>query len=219
MKDGTLTAKLRIILLLFLGVAVSLIVMQFFDRAAALAVTQMPEAARVFFEGLSYLTEPSKALGGIAFALVLTALSSSVFGITRPALSKLLGFMLISCVLVLFLVFVAKTSVGRGRPLSSEGFDPFIFSPFSGSEAFESFPSAQAAMAAAICSCVAFRRPWYRPAAIILMIVVGLSRVMIERHWISDVLAGWIIGWLGAMLIGSFFFIKRGKPRCNGNLS
>lgn len=199
-------------LLLFGGI-ICFASMRFLDRATLLAVREMSEAAKDFFTHLSYWTEPSKALAGMAIAVVLTALSSSMLGFPRPTFLRRLGLSLVSCVFVLCFVLLAKTSVGRGRPLMSSGFDPFIFAPFSGSESFESFPSAQAAIAAAICSCMMFRYPSFRPLALALMVLIGLSRVVIERHWISDVVAGWVVGWLGAAITCALLQNRDAKRR------
>ncbi|WP_172801572.1 phosphatase PAP2 family protein [Agrobacterium tumefaciens] len=201
MENQTSRTRMQTVCLPLFGATICFVTMRFFDRATLFAVREMPEATKDVFMHLSYWTEPSKALTAMAMAVVLTALSSSVSGFPRPTLLKLFVLSLVSCVFVLCFVLLAKTSIGRERPLPSSGFDPFVFAPFSGSEAFESFPSAQAAIAAAICYCFMLRYPSCRPLALVLMVSVGLSRVVIERHWISDVVAGWLVGWLGAAVI------------------
>lgn len=201
MENQTSRTRMQTVCLPLFGATICFVTMRFFDRATLFAVREMPEATKDVFMHLSYWTEPSKALTAMAMAVVLTALSSSVSGFPRPTLLKLFVLSLVSCVFVLCFVLLAKTSIGRERPLPSSGFDPFVFAPFSGSEAFESFPSAQAAIAAAICYCFMLRYPSCRPLALVLMVSVGLSRVVIERHWISDVVAGWLVGCLGAAVI------------------
>lgn len=216
MENQTSRITLKTVCLLLFGAIICFVSMRFFDRAALLAVREMPEVTRQVFTHLSYWTEPSKSLAGMALAVVLAALSSSLFGFPGQTLLRLLGLSLVSCVVVLCFVLLAKTSIGRGRPLMSSGFDPFVFAPFSGSEAFESFPSAQAAIAAAICHCVMFRYPSCRPLALALTVLIGLSRVVIGRHWISDVGAGWAIGWLGAAMTCAFLqtrYLKRKLSR------
>jgi undecaprenyl-diphosphatase len=45
--------------------------------------------------------------------------------------------------------------------------------------------------------------PWHRPlaaAAILLSVLIGLSRVMLGVHWPSDVVGGWAFGLLWVML-------------------
>ena len=216
MEIQTSRTTLKTVCLLLFGGIICFASMRFFDRATLLAVREMPEATRHVFTHLSYWTEPTKVLAVMATAVVLAALSSSMFGFPRPTLLRLLGLSLVSSVLVLSFVLLAKTSIGRGRPSMSSDLDPFVFAPFSGSEAFESFPSAQAAMAAAICYCFMFRYSSCRSFALALMVLIGLSRVVIERHWMSDVVVGWVVGWLGAAMTCAFLqtrYVKRKLSR------
>ena len=69
-------------------------------------------------------------------------------------------------------------------------------------EATSSFPSAHSTTAAAVCCTVAYilwrERMLSTPAAVSLAvippIVIGASRVYLDVHWTTDVLAGWIAG-------------------------
>ena len=87
-------------------------------------------------------------------------------------------------------------------------------------EASGSFPSGHATMAAVFCLFLIweFRGDFTRVASrwlflasmTLLPIVVGLSRVYLGIHWLSDVLAGWALGifMLAAVLLGFHVFRK-----------
>ena len=186
------------------------------DSAAIVAVQQIPSGVKAAFAWLSYLSEPLLVLSAIACGLTVTGLLPSNIG--QPALTvvfRFFGLCLVSSLLSLFVVFVGKALIGRARPLASTDFDPLLFQPLAGIAAFESFPSAQAAVAAAICHCAVSSFPGSRGAALAAMVIIGFSRVVTERHWPSDVIAGWLIGWLGAALVVALFS-HRQRGRSHG---
>ena len=108
------------------------------------------------------------------------------------------------------IVITAKALVGRNRPPS-----PYAVIAANGS----SFPSGHATGTAAVALlCAWMFTRWVITAwagkvavwatAIGVIGVVGFSRVYLGVHWISDVLAGWLLGaaWAGAvMLVGSWW--------------
>lgn len=67
-----------------------------------------------------------------------------------------------------------------------------------------SFPSAHAAMAAAFFTVLAYlfaprlrtwvRRELFIVVSVLAIIAIGLSRILLNVHWVSDVIAGWALG-------------------------
>lgn len=98
-------------------------------------------------------------------------------------------------------VNLLKMAVGKTRPrlLFEEG--RLGFEPFTYGHAFNSFPSGHAttsAAAAVILACALPRWRWvFLPAGFLL----ALTRVAIQAHYLSDVLAGFALGTACAILV------------------
>jgi len=66
----------------------------------------------------------------------------------------------------------------------------------------KSFPSGHAATAAmfAAIGFLTFRQKWISAVLILLAVMIGLSRIAVGAHWPTDVLVGFVSGWLLAGL-------------------
>lgn len=101
---------------------------------------------------------------------------------------------------------VLRGTIGRTRPRESPE-DPFLFKPGKGFTQFEtrSYPSlhtaAAFATATALVGEIRIRRPdatkWAAPLLYTAAMVPGLTRIYLDQHWASDVVAG---GFVGALL-------------------
>ena len=129
-----------------------------------------------------------------------------------------LVLMLIAVAGSLTMTAVGKAVVGRVRPPLTEAVPPYEY-------AF-SFPSGHALNSSVIAGMVAYllvrrlRSRWARATAVVLAvawaIAMGLSRVFLGHHWLTDVSFAWLLGaaWL-ALLITShrlYLTIRRAGP-------
>jgi len=101
--------------------------------------------------------------------------------------------------------------LGRARPrvVVDDDYNPFVFHPFKGFTNFDyrAFPSLHSAVgfatAAALVGEIRVRNQdaarWAAPPLYALALVPGLTRMYLNQHWASDVIAGGFIG----QLIGS----------------
>ncbi|HUR93109.1 MAG TPA: phosphatase PAP2 family protein [Gemmatimonadales bacterium] len=104
---------------------------------------------------------------------------------------------------------VGKYAFGRPRPEQSLDADGYI--PFSGQV---SMPSGHTAMAFALATSLAddIHRPWATVGLYGMATAVGWSRVNDNRHWLSDVAAGALLGITSAKLSSGRWRIFGLKP-------
>lgn len=102
-----------------------------------------------------------------------------------------------------------KWVVGRGRPFVGGHANPFNFAPFAGTEAYASFPSAHAITAFALAFAVSALWPRVRAAMIVYALLIAASRLVLLAHHPSDVVAGGLIGVVGAMAVRYWFAARR----------
>ena len=105
---------------------------------------------------------------------------------------------------------VGKRLVGRTRPDHSEAVPPYESSP--------SFPSGHTLNTTVVIGvlvyimCLQFEILWARitaiAAGVIFIIAMGLSRVFLGHHWLTDVMAGWFLGlaWVGMVILAHRLF-------------
>ena len=104
---------------------------------------------------------------------------------------------------------IAKRLIGRARPVVFETDGPFSLHGFVNDWRFESFPSGHSTTSFAFAMVIGFLRPsWFWPA-IFIAALVGISRVVIGMHYPTDVIAGAVLGVLGAYLVRLFFAARR----------
>jgi membrane-associated phospholipid phosphatase len=104
---------------------------------------------------------------------------------------------------------VIKWIVGRGRPFVGGDANVFNFAHFAGTEAYASFPSGHAIASFALAFAVSAVWPRLRPAMIVYAVLIAISRLVLLAHHPSDVVAGALIGVIGAMFVRYWFAARR----------
>lgn len=152
-------------------------------------------------------------LGSLAGMLLVVALVSAALRGTSRALLLSLGtqlqFLFFAVLAPVLAAEVIKWIVGRGRPFVGGKADAFNFEPFAGTEAYASFPSAHAITGFALAFAVTAVWPRARVAMIIYAVLIAISRLVLLAHHPSDVVAGALIGVVGAMSVRYWFAARR----------
>ena len=149
-------------------------------------------------------------LAGLLLAVAM--ISPRLRGISRSVLLSFgtrLQFVFFAVLLPVLAGEVIKWMVGRGRPFVGGKADAFNFVHFAGTEAYASFPSGHAITSFALAFAVSAIWPQARLAMIVYAILIGLSRLVLLAHHPSDVVAGALIGVVGAMAVRYWFAARR----------
>lgn len=121
------------------------------------------------------------------------------------ALSSRLAFLFLAVLVPNAVGEVIKGIVGRGRPFVGGVPDAFHYSHFAWTEAYASFPSGHAVTAFALAFALASLAPKWRVTIWAYAILIAITRLVLLAHHPSDVLAGALIGILGAMAVRYWF--------------
>jgi undecaprenyl-diphosphatase len=197
-------------LFLTAGIGVAIIVLMY--ALDATEIGWMPPRGTGWLWPVRILTDLGKS------AYVLWALAAILFAIAiafprarGTARSLLIGFgarMLFIFFAVLLPVLageIIKDMIGRGRPFVGGQANAFNFSHFAGTEAYASFPSGHAVTAFALAFAVSAVWPHLRAVMLIYAVLIGVSRLVLLAHHPSDVVAGALLGVIGAMLVRYWF--------------
>lgn len=149
-------------------------------------------------------------LGGTAASWAIAAGISIALVVRRHRVEAVMvaGAMLTG----LFVMSGLKLVFGRARPPFPERLVD---------EATHSFPSGHAMMSAILVCVVAavivrlaaprWRAPWVFALLACWTLLIGLSRVYLGAHWLTDVLAGWLFGaaWAALWIWGAVWFERK----------
>ena len=200
----------RYSLFLTVGIGAAIIVLMYMLDATEIG--WMPPRGTAWLWPVRILTDFGKSAYVLwslaAILLVIALLFPSARGTAR---SVLVG----SGIRILFIFFavllpaltgeIIKDIVGRGRPFVGGQANAFNFSHFAGTEAYASFPSGHATTAFALAFAVSAVWPHLRGVMLVYAILIGASRLVLLAHHPSDVVAGALLGVIGAMLVRYWF--------------
>ena len=204
----------RHVLWLSAGLGAAIIVLMY--AIDAWEIAQMPKRGTPSLWWVRILTDFGKdeyVLAVLAGLLVAVAIvSPALRGIQRSLLLGLgtrLQFIFCAVAVSSLVTEVLKYSVGRGRPFVGGEANAFHFSHFAGNPAYYSFPSGHATTAFALALAVSAVWPQARVAMAVYAIVIAATRLVLLAHHPSDVVAGAMVGIIGAMFVRYWFAARR----------
>src|SRR6185369_3071941 len=192
--------------------AVFLLGMLVIDGPVMRAVPKLPRWLIDFFDFITDFGKSGWFLWplGILF-LALAALPS---GLTRmsqrvhAAIMVRVGFLFCAIALPGIFTNIVKHIFGRARPGVGGSIDPTLFAPFSWPAAYASLPSGHGTTAFSVLVAFGTLFPRARTALLIYAVLILLSRLAVTAHYPTDVLAGALVGAVGAIMVRRYFALR-----------
>ena len=204
----------RHVLWLSAGLGAAIIVLMY--AIDAWEIAQMPKRGTPSLWWLRILTD----FGKDEYVLAVLAVLLIAVAVVSPALRSIQRSLLLGLGTRLQFIFCAvafsnlvtevlKYCIGRGRPFVGGEANVFHFSHFAGNPAYYSFPSGHATTAFALALAVSAVWPQARVAMAIYALIIAASRLVLLAHHPSDVVAGAMVGIVGAMFVRYWFAARR----------
>ncbi|TDQ66192.1 PAP2 superfamily protein [Maritalea mobilis] len=196
-----------------------LIVAIFFDKSLSNFFTTAPEPVISFFEWTTdvgksnWMLIPSLLIWLLTPIIGFLGLKYSLYWKAR-AITGLSGFIFLGIGLPGLATNLMKRAIGRARPMHLEEFGTTYFQPhflMDKAWTFQSFPSGHTttSFAAAVVVFLLAGRRW-GAVAFMLAGFVAISRLVIGAHFVTDVLAGSLVGTMGALAVHYLYVRKLG---------
>ncbi|MGZ6393911.1 MAG: phosphatase PAP2 family protein [Pseudobdellovibrionaceae bacterium] len=108
-------------------------------------------------------------------------------------------------------IHILKFCVGRQRPHKSPDFNPFVFHPFTTNWDFHSFGSGHTQVLFTVATMLSLALPKVKWVFFALAALFAFTRVIIHDHFLSDYIAGAVVGYVGTLT--AVFWVNRWLSR------
>jgi membrane-associated phospholipid phosphatase len=174
----------------------------------------LPSAVRLLFNEITEFGKSGWFLWPIGVILLsLGLVSAPTLGRTGAAVvaavAVRLTFVFAAIALPGLLVAIVKRLIGRARPFVGGSADPYLYDPLVWKAAYASLPSGHATTAFAAAVAIGAVWPQTRPYVWFYALLIAVSRVIVTAHHPSDVVAGAVVGAIGAVLVRNWFAARR----------
>lgn len=160
--------------------------------------TYIPHTDSIFMKLVSNLFSPK------AHLVLWGALSIYVFSQKRIDVLNSKAFYLLQLVaLIMFFCGILKMGVGRARPYMLED-GLYGYYRWTTAKAFLSFPSSHTAVAMGFC--LLLQKGYNLSYKIYLLpLLIGLTRIILNQHFVTDIMAGMVIGYSVSALMLKYY--------------
>jgi membrane-associated phospholipid phosphatase len=210
------TPRFRVasVFVFILTIAAIVASMFFLDARASDWARHLPAWLTDLTDQITNFGLSSRFLYPIGFILlVLAAVTApSLPRMTRgvfAALTAQFGFLFVAIGLPSLFDTIVKRLIGRARPYVGAHDDPFSYMPFIWRPDYASMPSGHATTAAAAAIAIGAIWPHARAVVWLYALIIMTTRVVANVHHPSDVLAGALVGVVGALLVRRWFAARR----------
>ncbi len=211
---GTRRAKASGIAAIAVLLVVTVVSMFFLDAAASDWARHQPRWFVDVFEEITNFGLSGWFLYPLGFLLlVLAAVASAALPRTAQAVLAALvarcGFLFVAIGAPGLFVTIVKRLIGRARPYVGGHDNPFLYKPFIWRPEYASMPSGHATTAAAAAIAIGALSPRLRVVMWLYALIIMFSRVVVLAHHPSDVVAGALVGAVGALMVRRVFAARR----------
>ncbi len=199
-----------VVAVVVVGIAVIVASMFLFDTTATDWARHLPKGFKDVFEEITNYGRSGWFLYPLGFLILVLAILSSptLPRFTRGVLAALvarLGFLFIAIGLPSLFDTIVKRMIGRARPYVGGHDDPFAFRPFVWRPEYASLPSGHSTSVAAAAIAIGLLWPRMRGVMVLYALTIMFSRIVVMAHHPSDVLAGALVGGVGALMVRRYF--------------
>ena len=196
-----------------IAIAVFLLLAWTLDAAASRGAGHLPRWIIDLFDDITDFGKSGWFLWPLGLLFIaLAALPPTLTPISQRVLAAVMvrvGFLFTAIAVPSLFVTIVKRMIGRARPNVGGSLDPFLFSPFKWEAAYAGMPSGHATTAFALAIAVAAVWPRARVAMAVYALVIAATRLVLLAHHPSDVVAGALVGIIGAMFVRYWFAARR----------
>lgn len=162
----------------------------FADKAIAVFIHQLNNP--LLLHSGQLITHFGVATYYIIFSLLVFFITK--FICKKPKIAAIALFLLLAVVISGITCDIIKFIVSRARPIELFQHNLYGFYFFHFKYNMWSFPSGHATIIASLMMALSLLWPRFWPGFMLIMSIVGLSRVVITAHFLSDVMMGWYLG-------------------------
>jgi membrane-associated phospholipid phosphatase len=186
------------------------------DGVAGLDHPVLDAAKSVRSPALNLVITGYTDIGGTVGMPILALVTTVVLALRRRSWTPAI-LIVIAAAGSLLMTIAGKQLIGRTRPLLADAVPPYEYSA--------SFPSGHSLNSVVIAGVVAYlvilrlksrrSRIWTAALAAAFAVTIGLSRVYLGHHWLTDVLAAWTLGlaWLALVITAHRLYLTSRKHR------